>query len=563
VLSPRRAVAFLLLLLSLPATGTPQAEPPSGSVRRSVEVRVTNLDVVVTGRDGKRVPGLSAADFEVREDGVLRTITNFSEVGEVEPPVIAVGTAPTPEATSRASDPPGPAVPSPQASPPARPATYLILFVDNLHISSPNRKRVLDEARAFLHRTAEAGVPVLVVLSDRSPRILQKFTTDAALLDRAVAEMELASSAGQRAEMSRRATYSAIDQAMRDRRLQSAQAHASAYAAEQALDVISSLQSLETTLSQLSALDGRKVLVHVSDGLPLAPGADAYQYLRSFGGGGRGVGPNPMGGAEDLSARYTRLSRSASAARVALHMLDATGLAEDGFGRSADTPIGPRGNLDPIAARVNLQSMLSYLAEETGGTAILNQSRVGPPLEEIAQDLSSYYSIGYETPRLDEDSTHRIEVRTRRPGLTARAQRSLRLKSADTRVAEGVAAALVFGRPENPFGVTVELGEPRPKGNQVLLPLRVRIPANRLVLLPDGPGSHGSVIFYFQVRDEDGRVSDLVRQEDVVHGEGEVVHDALLRMRQGRQVISLGVRDGRSGSASYVQKTVLIPGAKK
>jgi hypothetical protein len=357
--------------------------------------------------------------------------------------------------------------------------------------------------------------------------------------------------------------FQAIDRAMQDRRPQTAQAHARAYAAEQELDLGNSLQSLDTTLAQLSALEGRKVLLHVSDGLPMSPGADAFQYLRSFGGGGRGVGPNPMGNAQDFSSRFSKVSRAAVAARVALHLLDATGLGEEGFGRSADTPIGPRGNLDPLATRVNLQSMLSYLAEETGGTAVLNRSRVGPALEEIAKDLSSYYSIGYESPRPDEDSTHRVEVRLKRPGLATRSQKSLRLRSADTRVAEGVAAALLFGRNENPFGIAVEIGEPRPKGEQVLLPLRVRIPATRLVLLPNESGSQGSVVFYFQVRDEEGRVSDLVRQEVDLKGEGEVVHDALLRMRKGRQVISIGARDGSSGMASYVQKTALIPGAKK
>ncbi len=149
------------------------------------------------------------------------------------------------------------------------------------------------------------------------------------------------------------------------------------------------------------------------------------------------------------------------------------------------------------------------------------------------------------------------------PGLTARTQRSLRRRSADTRVAEGVAAALFFGRNENPFGFAVEIGEPQPKGEQVVVPVRVRIPATRLVLLPEGAGVRGSAVFYFQVRDEEGRVSDLVRQEEALEKEGEVVHDALLRMRRGRQVISIAVRDGRSGIAAYAQKTLLIPGAKK
>ena len=553
----RCALGTLALLVWPPAPGATPVEPPAGSIRRSVEVRVTNLDVVVTDRDGKRVRGLAASDFTVREDGVPRAITNFSEIGPAGS--AAAKPAAEPEAPPAAPDRENSGVPTA----PARPSAYLVLFVDDLHVSFANRKRVLDEVRAFLRKTAASGVPVLVLASDRSPRILQKFTTDAVLLDRAVSELERRSPAGARAEASLRATYSAIDQAMRDRRRSTAEMYARAWASEATVDLVTSLQSLETTLAQLSALDGRKVLVHVSDGLPQAPGAEAWQYLRSFGSGGRGVGPSPEGSAEDASTRFERVARAASAARVALHMVDATGLAEDGFGRSAETPIGQRGNLDPIAARANLQSMLSYLAEETGGTAVLNRSRVGAPLEEAAEDLASCYSLGYETPRADEDATHRVEVKVARPGLTARAQRSLRVRSAETRVAEAVGAALVFGRPENPLGVTVELGTPRLEKDRALLPLRVRVPANRVAPGPDAPGTRGRVVYYVQARDEEGRVSDLVRQEEEVRTDVETVHETLLRARPGRQVLSLAVRDVLSGDASFVQKTVSIPGPKK
>ena len=48
----------------------------------SIEVRVTNLDVVVTDRSGNPVAGLTKDDFIIIEDGEEQPITNFYEIRE-------------------------------------------------------------------------------------------------------------------------------------------------------------------------------------------------------------------------------------------------------------------------------------------------------------------------------------------------------------------------------------------------------------------------------------------------------------------------------------------------
>ena len=45
----------------------------------SVEVRVVDVDVVVTDKAGRRVTRLTRNDFEVLEDGKPQTIPNFDE----------------------------------------------------------------------------------------------------------------------------------------------------------------------------------------------------------------------------------------------------------------------------------------------------------------------------------------------------------------------------------------------------------------------------------------------------------------------------------------------------
>lgn len=545
-----RAARLLALALLLPpvALAGSGGEPPAGSIRRSIEVRVTNLDVVVTDRRGARVPGLTREDFEVFEEGVRRTVTNFSAVG-------AAAGAPSPAAGEPAATP----APSGGAAPPAPsqpPQSWLVVFVDNLHLSVPHRNRAIRQVRDLVGRAAASGVAVLVVTAERSPKIRQKFTTDAALLSRALDEIALDSAAGARAEASRRSTFLAIDTAIRDLKFASAEGFARAFAEEEAADVDASFRSLRATLDQLAALEGRKVLVHVSEGLPLSPGADAYEYLRSaYADRGRSRTGVVRAAGLDRGAKLQELAEAANAARVTLHAIDAAGLSRDEPGPGIETMLAPMGRVEPFRARGNVQAPLSYLAEETGGTAILNQSVIARPLAQVEEDLGSFYSLGYESPRPDEDATRSVEVRVKRPGLVARARRTFRVKSDDTRVGEGVASALFFGRPENPFGASVEIGEPRPRGARAAVPLRIRVPADRL---PGAPGA-GRLVIYIMVRDEEDRTSDLVRQEKEVHPGVEVVHETLLKMRRGRQVISLGIRDVATGLASYLQRTVSIP----
>ena len=83
-----RGVLALALALALQA-------PPRLS--KSLEVSVTNVDAVVTDSKGQPITDLTAADFEVRQDGVVQPLTNFSFIRHLPPPVPGEGVpAPVP-----------------------------------------------------------------------------------------------------------------------------------------------------------------------------------------------------------------------------------------------------------------------------------------------------------------------------------------------------------------------------------------------------------------------------------------------------------------------------------
>ncbi|MEY3282181.1 MAG: hypothetical protein RIR86_194, partial [Acidobacteriota bacterium] len=75
------------------ATGgrpTPPAPEKAGSEQSPIRIRTNEvrLDVVVTDRKGRPIRGLTAADFEVDEDGTRQLLTAFQAVSDQadEPP---------------------------------------------------------------------------------------------------------------------------------------------------------------------------------------------------------------------------------------------------------------------------------------------------------------------------------------------------------------------------------------------------------------------------------------------------------------------------------------------
>src|SRR6185295_9790930 len=91
-MTTRVSMATASLLLCAWAAGA--------QVRETVEVAVTNVDLVVTDAKGKPVRGLARDEFELFEGGKRREITNFSEVAAALP--AAGTTASTAPAPSRA-----------------------------------------------------------------------------------------------------------------------------------------------------------------------------------------------------------------------------------------------------------------------------------------------------------------------------------------------------------------------------------------------------------------------------------------------------------------------------
>jgi VWFA-related protein len=162
------------------APGRTAAQQAGGLFFDTVEVRVVNVEVLVTDKEGNPITDLTQDEFEVFEDGTPIEITNFFEVegrqvkrqgqeASGESDLVAEQLFYAPE-TRRLS---------------------LILFIDNLNMRPENRNAVFLEVANYLRERLDPRDRVMVVSLGRQLEVIQPFTNDPGLLLRTLDELEM------------------------------------------------------------------------------------------------------------------------------------------------------------------------------------------------------------------------------------------------------------------------------------------------------------------------------------------------------------------------------------
>jgi len=140
----------------------------------------------------------------------------------------------------------------------------------------------------------------------------------------------------------------------------------------------------------------------------------------------------------DHAKEFRDLFGEANRANVSFYPIDPRGLA------AVDASIGPEKPPSPIQDRANAaarQDSLRIIADNTDGVALLINNDLKTSLRRVADDLTSYYLLGYYSTNGTLDGKFRsIKVRSKRPGVTVRSRRGYNAATADE-VAKARAAA--------------------------------------------------------------------------------------------------------------------------
>lgn len=539
------AFAALLAAVSSPAQTVPNPQPMP-PVTELVEVSVTNVEVVVTDSKGNRVPGLTAADFQVLQDGVPQKITNFYAVsgGKVtleDGKVVALDS------------------PKLDAELPSEVKARYVLYIDNLNIQPMNRNRMFRRLKEFVQDTIGHNAEAMVVTFNRSLKIRQKFAAEPGLVIGALEDIERETGGGTTIVGERRDALHRIDESRSaDEALQTARQ----YSRSLHNDLEFAVDGIKNTLNGLAGVDGRKVFVYVSEGLPATAGLELFDAVqRKF------QNTSTLEQFEfDMNSRYASIIQAANAQGVTVWALDASGLAVDDTISAENRAYTTRPN--DFVLRQNMQAPLQLIADQTGGMAAVNTNDWKASLQELSRDFSNFYSIGYKSSKSAVDKPHRIEVLVKRKGLKVRSRKGFLEKTPETRTAEAVFSALDYPRDDNPLAISVSVEESKPYDQEnYLLPVRLLLPIGKLGLVPSGERYEASYFVYILVRDSSGDKSDLqIRRETITVPVKDLKvaqtkfqpYDLKLVVRPGAQRLSLAVRDGATNATSYYQKNFFV-----
>jgi len=527
--------------------------PELPPLAESVTVAVTNVEVVVTDSKGRRIHGLTKNDFAVSEDGIPQPLTNFYAVAGGKT------TLEDGQEVSLTEPETAPARAAAAEVPAALKAKYVV-YVDNLNIDPLHRNRIFKSLIDFLRKTIGPNAEGMVLTFNRSVKIRQSFTADVDELVQTLDQVERESGGVPGTVSSRNDAVQRINDAQ-----SASQALEIARQTSLALadDLRYTIEGLKQTLESMAGIEGRKILIYLSDGLPQSVGQELYDLIQT-----RFQSPSAMteGMEFDRTTEYATLVREANAQGVTIYPIDAAGLQiTEGVGAEyGNMQVRP----NTFILQHNMQAPLQTLAQETGGIAAVNTNDAVRELDEIAKDFSDFYSLGYRSTRGGVDRPHQLQVKVKKSGLRVRYRSGYMEKTIETRTAEAVTAALYYPRAENPLNIHVAFGEPKAytDGN-FLVPVKLSIPLAGITLVPDGKDYRGRVFVYFVVLDSAGQQSDLQIRPLDIRVEGakydlartkDYGYDVQLIMIPGSQKLSVAVRDGVSGSVAYDQKSIFI-----
>jgi VWFA-related protein len=560
----------------------------TGSVTRSVSVSVTNVDIVVTDASGKPIKDLTPADFEIRQDGRIQPITNFSFVDNPLPPVL-----PAPEHGQA----PAPVIVPRDAAPLGATRAHLIVFLDELHLTSVNRNRALASLKEYLPTVVGANVDVQFVTWDRSLRIRGPFINEAPLVGRMLSELEEEATLGNAVAQERMDLIREIDEAFNPTGdggggssgvgrplpvgpalIDAAIVDVKAWADTQATEIDSTTEAMRIALSSVAGVEGRKVFFFVTERFTPHPGRDLFDYFQNgMQNAGFSTRKSPTGGAggpvDDLSwtqwdrmAAFKDVTSSANVAGVSIVTIDAAGL---GFSDtlSPETTSGFSGRMDSTISSLDMQAAMDLLADQTGGASIRATNDLAAGLKRLEADWTAYYSLGYESPDSRTGTARALKVVVRREGARVRTRRTVIERTPEQKVADAVLAGAHIPHVSNPLAASLRIGTSKKSGSKFLLPLEFRIPFDKITLVPGGGRARGAVLFTEVVASPDGRVSKITTQRapvdvpesDLASLAGKTFsYSATLEVRAGAQTVSAALTDEVSRLTSFVQPRVLV-----
>ena len=418
------AVAAALAVLGGRATvATQEPQAPADAPTFRVGTRLATIDAVVVDGKGQHITDLKPEDFEIIERGKSQAVRQVVYVQVIGPdgrpvfqPTIGATPAPaTPQSPADAEARSRPLAGGNGLASGARAARVLAIVVDDLGLSHESTAYVRMMLTRYVDTKIAPGDLVAIIRTAGGVGTLQQFTTDRRLLHAAIDRVRysLQSRKGVGAfeavvPASSTSLVTGVGQSVDELRTE--------------VNTSGTLGALEYVLRGIEQLPGRKSVVFVSEGFDL--GIRDAKVSRTW-------------------SAFTRVMDRANRAGVVVYTMDARGLQTGGLTAEDDPqtkkiamPRDSAPDPSPVVRErasgrrrdlIESQDSLVYLAQQTGGFAVLNTNDLAAGMARVIDDTRGYYLLGFDTsiPTNERWDPNDIRIHVKRPGLTVRARRGL------------------------------------------------------------------------------------------------------------------------------------------
>ena len=445
---PFYSAIFVLTVFGYVAAQRPAPSPSLAAQDEVIRV-TTNLvqaDVIVTDKSGRVVTDLRPDEFEVLEDGKRQTLTHFSYVSIENPNAAAdaAGTGPTASKNSSV-------LPLPITEAQSRRAIAIV--VDDLGLSAESIVSVRKALTYFVENQMQPHDQVAIVRTTQGSGALQQFTSDKkrllTIIDRLAWYSAGRGSLGAFAPVNTQQDVTSVQGAHILNEVE--EERESNYA-------VGTIGALSLVVRGLRDVPGRKAVLLITES------------FRLFTTQGRNI---------RLLESLKQVTDQANQSSTVIYTLDASGLnplnltAEDkvsglsytfdpnsfqNAGSPATPPLRNRGTprrndtpptatsialeeggssaafkrLDALVAQrdsqnIQNQTVLSFLADRTGGLFTTNTNNLSLATERMLNDQSGYYLLAYRPSAENVEATartrfHKLTIKVKRSGVNVRSR---------------------------------------------------------------------------------------------------------------------------------------------
>jgi VWFA-related protein len=401
--------------------------PPKDDEVVKISTDLIQIDVTVTDKNGRVVTGLKPEDFEVYENGEKQKLSNFTFATKTSGGAI-VGNGNSGQAGA------GPGGAAPTASSVRR---TIVIVVDDLNMSFASVYYVRRALNTFVDKQMGDNDLVAIIRTGGNVGALQQFTSNKQLLHAAVERirwnplgsggLDSLTSVSQNARdtterFSNESDWVANGMGQGDtsgRKTRTAREsisdkHYSEQDLLKASDELSegtyaqaSIESLRYIMTGMNELPGRKMMMLFSDGMRIQSDSSKSR-------------------ADAVYSMLEDLTDFANRSSIVVYTYDTKGMKAMQIDASDNTYEIIDGHREmKLAERFGnfkaTQEGLAYIANQTGGKALMNSDDFNGGIQRALDEQSGYYLIGYvpdnDTFDVTKHRFNKLEVKVNRPGV--------------------------------------------------------------------------------------------------------------------------------------------------